>query len=147
MLWYIMCPCCNGRGLVNTYWDVIWVLVSMGKVWSAQVETHFTSSLAWVVLRQHKLRHIFCPRRYRRVLIFTIGDAFCVPAGMELVWIPQVVIHFVSSLAWERFSQHMLRWNLHPCWHLSTHVVIHYVSVLKWEVFGQHILKCNMIPR
>ena len=54
----------------------------MGMVWSAQVEIHFMSSLAWDVLRQHKLRYIFCPRRYRRVLIFTIGDAFCVPAGM-----------------------------------------------------------------
>ena len=65
----------------------------------------------------------------------------------------------MSSLAWDRFGQHMLTPRLHGMrlfntsrgtfcvfggmkWILSTHVEMHFVSSLAWEGFNHHMLIC-----
>ena len=110
MLKYILCPREHGKGLVKSCRDTFYVLSGMGWVWSVHVEI-----------------------RLLRDLVNTYWDTFYVFDGMELVWTLQVEIHFVSSLAWDRFSQHMLRWCLYPCWHLME--------------FGQHMLWHIMCTR
>ena len=70
---------------------------------------------------------------------------------MGRIWLTHVEIHFVYSLAWEWFDQHMLcllsmltlvkmqfcvlTW-MGGVW--STYVVVHFDSLLAWESFDQH---------
>jgi hypothetical protein len=81
------------------------------------------------------LRFVLCSRWYGRGLVElyfvcllawegfvnTCLDSFCVLAGIEGVWLIQVGIHYVSSVAWNGFGQHTLR-NI--------------LSSLAWEEFG-----------
>jgi hypothetical protein len=56
----------------------------------------------------------------------------------------------VSSLARNRFGQHILRYILFPRWHgwvCSTLVVIHFVGLLAWDGFGEHMLRYILCPR
>ena len=90
---YILCPHCHGRGLVNSWWNLIcvsylawegfWdessVVAGLGGVRSTHVEMHFL--LAWLVFFQHNLY------------------AFCVLASMGWVWSTHVLLHFECSLA------------------------------------------------
>jgi hypothetical protein len=71
-------------------------------------------------------------------------DAFCVHAGMGGDWSNQVVMHLVSSLAWDVFGP--------KCWDTfcvfagmrrvwSIHVEMHFLSSsLAYVMFVQHIM-------
>ena len=85
----------------------------MGKDWSIHDEIHVVSFLAWDGFGQNLLRNILYPRWYGRGFANTCLDKFCGLAGMGVFWSTHVDIHFVSSLAWEVFGQHMLS----PYWH------------------------------
>ena len=64
--------------------------------------------------------------------------------------VTRVEIHFVSSLVWEGFGNHMMRWTFCSCWYgrvWSTHVEIQFVLSMAYKVFAQHILRCFLCPR
>ena len=77
--------------------------------WSTQVEKHFVSSLALERLGQYKLRYTLCLCRHGRGLVKTCRDIFCVLAGVGWVRSTHVKMHFVSSLSWDVYGQHILR--------------------------------------
>ena len=93
---------------------------------STQFEIHFVSSQASVELYQHKLSYILCPLWHWRGLVieiqfvsssvYTSGNTFCVIAGVIVVWSSCVEIHFLSSMAFKGFVQHMLKHILCPHW-------------------------------
>ena len=97
-------------------------------VWSTQVEMHFVSLLEWDGFGQHLFRCILPPHWPGMGLVSTGSDTFLVLADMGWVWSTYVVMHFVSSLAWEGF------------W--STHVELVFESTLPWDVFENHVLRC-----
>jgi hypothetical protein len=86
-----------------------------GCVWSAHVEIHFESSLAWEGFGQLVLGCFLC-------FLAGIGAVesthieFCILSGMGAVWSRQVEIHLMSSLAWIEFGRHKLRYILCPRW-------------------------------
>ena len=79
---YNLCPRWHGMGLVK------------------QVEIHFVSSQAKDEFDQNILRYNLFHRWFRRVLVNTCWDSFCVHAVMGGVCSTHVVIHFVSSPKW-----------------------------------------------
>ena len=69
---------------------------------------------------------------------------------MEVVLSTQAEIHFVVSLAWDGFVQHMLRYFLCPrCNDIGLGDIIYdaFFSSHAWEGFGQHILRYILCPR
>jgi hypothetical protein len=66
---------------------------------------------------QQMLRIILCPPRHWRDLVNKCWDAFWVLASLICVRSTQVEIHFMSSLAWNGFRQHKLRYILCRRWH------------------------------
>ena len=74
---------------------------------------------------------------------------FSVISGMGWIWSTNVEMHSVSSLAWDRFSQHRLRYIFCHCWHdtfWSTNVQMHFVPSVAWVGFRQHILRYILYP-
>ena len=102
--------------LINSCWDV------------------FLSWLEWKVCGQHMIRRIYYLRSHWMNMVNTRWDAFCVLACIYWVSSIHVVMHFVSSLAWDGFGQHML-------WYV-------FVSSLALDVIDHHVLRCILcIPR
>ena len=89
----------------------------MGGVSSTFVKIYFEPSLAWKAFEKHKLRCILCPRLHGMGLVNACLDSLGFLAGMKKVCSTHVEMHFVSSLAWKRFSHPMLRCILFPRWH------------------------------
>jgi len=61
----------------------------------------------------------------------------CVLANIRGVLSTEVEIYFVSSLSWEEFGQHMLKWTLcvlavlEGVW--SSHVAMYILSAIAWD--------------
>ena len=85
-------------------------------VYSAQVEIHFLSSLAWDGFDQHMFRYILCSRWHGRDLVNTCSDAFCDLTFIGGICPLQVELHFESSLVWEVFDQSTVRYILSHSW-------------------------------
>jgi hypothetical protein len=109
------------------------------------------------------LRFILCLRWFEMDLANTCCVTFLCP---RLHWMCLIITFwdtFVSSLSWDGFSQHELRYILCSRWHMkglvntrwdafcvlaciewisSTHVEMYFVSWLVYEGFGQHVLWC-----
>jgi hypothetical protein len=111
LLRFILCPRRNGICLVNTCLDTFCVFAGIGQVSSTHAEIHL-SSLAWHVFSQEILRCMLCPCWNGRDLVNKCLDVFCILAGMGWFWSTHVEIDSVSSLAWDAFGQHMLRYIL-----------------------------------
>ena len=103
-------------GLIIACWDAFCFLAGMGCVWSTQVDMHFVCSLACDGFGQHMLSCILSSRWHGRGFVNTCWDTFCVLAGIGWVWSTYVGMHFVSSLSWEGFGQHMLKYILCSRW-------------------------------
>ena len=123
----------------------------MEGVWLTHVEIHFVSSLAWEEFGQHMYRYTLCTHWHGWCLVNTSRVAFCVLAGMGGAWSTQVEIHFVSSLEWDRFGQHKLRYIFGVLAGigeiLSTHVEMKFLCSLTCDGFGQHKLRYILCPR
>ena len=59
---------------------------------------------------------MLCSRSHGRCVVNTCWYAFCVLAGMGLVWSKHVEMHLVSWLAWDDFDQCMLSSYLWSRW-------------------------------
>ena len=96
LLRFILCPRWHGIGLVNIsqLWNIFFVIVGMTPVC------------------HQMLRCIFCPR-WRN----TCYDTLYVRAAMDRLWPTHIMMHFVSSLEWGAFCQHMFRYILCSRWH------------------------------
>ena len=64
----------------------------------------------------HIKKHFF-PPWHGIDLVNTISVTFCVLAGMGCALSKRGEIHFLSSLEWDGFAQHMFRWFFCPRWH------------------------------
>ena len=73
---------------------------------------HFVNLLALEGVGQHKLIYILCPSWHGMGLVITSCDIFCGVASIFGVCSTNVEIHYLSSIAWEGFAQHMLRYIL-----------------------------------
>ena len=115
----ILCVFWHGMGLGNTSWDEYCVLaglgwdrstqVEMNFAWSTHVEMHLVFSLVLDGFGPHIFWCFLYPRWNGREFVNLWWDAFWVLVGMEWVLSTHVELHFVSSLKWEGFVEHMLR--------------------------------------
>jgi hypothetical protein len=102
----ILCSCWRGLDLVNISRYAFSELVDGWCVWSKLVEVLFCPrwhEMDLVITRWDSL----CLRWQGRGLVNTWWDAICVVTGAGGIWSTQVEMHFVSSMAWEGFGQHM----------------------------------------
>ena len=93
---------------VNTSWDTFCVVTCVGWVWWIHAEIDVVSSLELDKFFQYMLLCILCPRWLGRGLVNTCWDAFYVLAGMGC-FLTLFEMHFVTSMGWMGFGQHMLR--------------------------------------
>jgi hypothetical protein len=109
--------------LVNTCCDTFSVFADIGGfglhwlmyiLWSTHVEIHVESTLAFERFGEHMLSYILCPRWYGRGLVNKNCVAFSDLAGIGGIWSTKDAIHFMFSLAWERFGQHFLKYVFCP---------------------------------
>jgi len=99
ILRYILFCLYFGRVLGNTCRDSFCVHAVMGGVCSTHVEIYFCPRWHGPGLL-NKGWYILCRSWYGRGLFNTCLDVFCVLAGMEVVWLTNVEIHFVHSQSW-----------------------------------------------
>ena len=127
MLRYILCPCCHGRDLVKSSWDIFWVPAGMLCVWSAQVKIHIVSSMAWEGFGQHMLKCICL-----LVGLGGFGHLMLKCILCPMFWSTCVEIHFFVRWHVRSFDNTCWDYNfVSPRCH-GMGLVIHFVSSLAW---------------
>jgi hypothetical protein len=134
---------CGLAGMVAVIQTQLEIHFVFSLSWSITFLIQFVSSLAWDEFGQRMLRYISFPRWHRRGLFNTGWVAFCVLAGKGGVWSTRGKMHFVFSLKWEGFGQHMLRYILCPRLHEMDLVNTSWDTfcvIAGMGGFGQHML-------
>ena len=114
----ILCIRCNIMGLFYTSLDTFFVHADIGWYWSTHFELHLMTSLELVGFAQHVLARDGFDYRVEMQYVFSLPwvvsyqtswDTFCVHASIGWLWSTHVMMHLVTSLERDAFSQHMLR--------------------------------------
>ena len=137
------------RRFVKICWDAFSVFAGMAWDCSTYVEMHFVSSQAWEGFDHHMLRCNLCLRCHVMChVVNTCWDTLWVLTGMVCVWSTHVEMHYLFSLSWVGFGQHMLWYILCPHWYGVSLVNASwdaFLFALAWVGFGNLMLSSVLI--
>ena len=149
---------------MSTLESVDCLLSVVERIWSTHVKINFVSLLAGDGFGHHALRCIFSIRLLELGFVNSSWVTFCVQArygchmfgymlcpprhgrglakNVEMIcsyaWATRVEIHFASSLVWEGFGKHRMRWTFCSCWsiHMFGQHFFRYILFYCWHMRG-----------